>query len=110
MQEKQEKSKKKKIKKFKYWMQTSLVVVFGFVVAFFLVLMIRLAFLSGEDDPCMKGEKGLHDAASLMYVLGYHNVTAAFFTKMRHEILNEKEKQIVWDDILDFLEIKAYAR
>lgn len=39
----------KKIKKFKYWMQTSLVVVFGFVVAFFLVLMIRLAFLSGED-------------------------------------------------------------
>ena len=49
MQEKQEKSKKKKIKKFKYWMQTSLVVVFGFVVAFFLVLMIRLAFLSGED-------------------------------------------------------------
>ena len=49
MQEKQEKSKMKKIKKFKYWMQTSLVVVFGFVVAFFLVLMIRLAFLSGED-------------------------------------------------------------
>ena len=35
MQEKQEKSKKKKVKKFKYWMQTSLVVVFGFVVAVF---------------------------------------------------------------------------
>ena len=49
MQEKQEKSKKKKVKKFKYWMQTSLVVVFGFVVALFLVLMVRLAFLSGKD-------------------------------------------------------------
>ncbi len=49
MQEKQEKPKKKKLKKFKYWMQTSLVVVFGFVVAVFLVLMLRLAFLSGED-------------------------------------------------------------
>lgn len=49
MQEKQEKGKKKKVKKFKYWMQTSLVIVFGFVVAVFLVLMLRLAFLSGED-------------------------------------------------------------
>lgn len=49
MREKQEKTKKKKVKKFKFWMQTSLVVVFGVVVAVFLVLMIRLAFLSGED-------------------------------------------------------------
>ena len=49
MQEKQEKPKKKKIKKFKYWMQTSLVIVFGVVVAIFLVLMLRLAFLSRED-------------------------------------------------------------
>ncbi len=49
MQERQEKPKKKKIKKFKYWMQTSLVVIFGVIVAVFLVLMIRLAFLSGKD-------------------------------------------------------------
>ena len=49
MREKQGKAKKKKIKKFKYWMQTSLVVVFCVVVAAFLVLMVRLAFLSGED-------------------------------------------------------------
>lgn len=47
--EKQGKPKKKQIKKFKYWMQTSLVFVFGFVVVLFLVLMVRLAFLSGED-------------------------------------------------------------
>lgn len=62
-----------------------------------------VAFLSGEDDPCMKGEKGLHSAAALMYMAGYHNVTAALFAEMRHEILNEKEKRIVWDDILDFI-------
>lgn len=49
MREKQGKPKQKKIKKFKYWMQTSLVVVFGVVVAVFLVLILRLAFLSGED-------------------------------------------------------------
>ena len=64
---------------------------------------LPVAFLSGEDDACMKGERGLHYAAALMYALGYHNVTAALFADMRHEILNEKEKQIVWDDILDFI-------
>jgi len=49
MREKQGKTKKKKIKKFKYWMQSSLVFVFCIVVAVFLVLLVRLAFLSGED-------------------------------------------------------------
>lgn len=49
MRTKQEKPKKKQIKKFKYWMQTSLVVIFGIMAAAFLVLMVRLAFLSGED-------------------------------------------------------------
>ena len=49
MQTKQEKPKKKQIKKIKYWMQTSLVVIFGIMAAAFLVLMVRLAFLSGED-------------------------------------------------------------
>lgn len=49
MKEKQRKTGKKKIKKFTNWMQTTLVVVFGIIVAVFLGLMIRLAFLSGED-------------------------------------------------------------
>ena len=48
MQEKRERPKKK-IKKFKYWMQTWLVTVFGLFVLAFLVLIVRLALLSGED-------------------------------------------------------------
>lgn len=68
---------------------------------------LPIAFISGADDPCMGGEKKLHDAAKMMYSLGYHNVTAAIFTDMRHEILNEADKEIVWNDVLDF--IKAVA-
>ena len=49
MQEKLAKPKKKKIKKFTYWMQSGLVFIFVLVVAVFLVLMVRLAILSGED-------------------------------------------------------------
>lgn len=64
---------------------------------------LHVTFLSGADDPCMNGERSLHDAAAMMYNLGYHNVTSAIFTEMRHEILNEVEKKIVWDDILNFI-------
>ena len=66
---------------------------------------LPVAFLSGSDDPCMGGEKKLHDAAMMMYLIGYHNVTAAIFTDMRHEILNEVDKEIVWDDVLDFIKV-----
>ena len=62
-----------------------------------------VVFLSGEDDPCMRGEEGLHHAASLMCSLGYHDVSSVMFRGMRHEILSEKEKMIVWDDILNFI-------
>ena len=64
---------------------------------------LSVTFLSGSDDPCMGGEKKLHDAAKMMYALGYHNVTAAIFTDMRHEILNEVNRKIVWDDVLNFI-------
>lgn len=64
---------------------------------------LPVAFISGADDPCMRSEKKLHDAAKMMYVMGYHNVTAAIFANMRHEILNEINKEVVWNDILDFI-------
>ncbi len=49
MKEKQEKPKKKQIRKFRSWMQSTLVVVFGVIVVAFLILLVRLAFLSGND-------------------------------------------------------------
>lgn len=64
---------------------------------------LPITFLSGEDDAAMHGEKKLHDAAKLMSSMGYNNVTAAIFSEMRHEILNEVEKEVVWDDILSFI-------
>ena len=39
-----------------------------------------------------------------MKKVGYINVTSKLYPNMRHEILNETEKQRVWDDILLKLE------
>lgn len=64
---------------------------------------LPVIFLSGGDDPMMGGERSLHDAAKMMYGLGYHDVSAAIFRDMRHEILNEADKAVVWNDILEFI-------
>ena len=64
---------------------------------------LPVAFLSGEDDAVMGSEKKLHDAAKVMAGLGYSNVSAAIFSEMRHEILNEVDKELVWNDILNFI-------
>lgn len=62
-----------------------------------------VTFLSGSDDACMGGERKLHDSAKRMYKAGYHNVTAAIFSDMRHEILNETDRTVVWNDVLNFI-------
>ena len=64
---------------------------------------LPVTFLSGAEDAAMGGEKKLHDAAKRMAKLGYNNISAAIFSDMRHEILNEVDKEIVWNDILDFI-------
>ena len=35
--------------------------------------------------------------------LGYKNVTSKLYKDLRHEILNENEKEIIYKDILKFL-------
>lgn len=35
--------------------------------------------------------------------LGYKNVTCKLYKDLRHEILNENEKEIIYKDILKFL-------
>ena len=66
---------------------------------------LPILFLSGEDDPCMINEERLHDAAKEMCRHGYHNVSSAIYGGMRHEILNEKKKENVWNDILLFMDL-----
>ncbi|WP_462365444.1 hypothetical protein [Ruminococcus callidus] len=37
--------------------------------------------------------------------MGYQNVTARLFPAMRHEILNEPQKELVYQDILKTIQI-----
>lgn len=65
---------------------------------------LPVLFLSGEDDPCMTSEKRFHKSVLKMCKAGYTDVSSAIYPSMRHEILHEKGKHMVWLDILDNLE------
>ena len=56
-------------------------------------------FISGEDDPCMVNRKKFVDAMGLLQYVGYENVTYRLYPGMRHEILNEREKHRVFEDV-----------
>lgn len=60
-------------------------------------------FISGSDDPCMRSEASFHAAAQLLADVGYSDVTSAIYSGMRHEILNEFNKEMVWNDVLDHI-------
>ncbi len=65
---------------------------------------LPVIFMSGKDDPCAVSDKDFAAAIRSFKDHGYENVTGKFYKNMRHEILNEKRKLVVYRDLLDFLE------
>lgn len=60
---------------------------------------LPIRFISGKDDPCMISEKKFFHAIRLLENVGYENISHRLFDGMRHEILNEKNNQLVYKDI-----------
>lgn len=62
-----------------------------------------ILFIAGADDPCIISQKDFTKAVNFMRQRGYRHVTSKLYPGMRHEILNEKRKQTVWRDVVDFI-------
>lgn len=60
-------------------------------------------FISGAQDSCRISDKALEKARALMEKVGYKSVDLKLYPDMRHEILNESDKQVVWNDVLRML-------
>ncbi len=61
-----------------------------------------ILMLVGALDPCPLGDKGLRDSISTLQKAGYTNISFKKYENMRHEILNEDNHSIVYEDILAF--------
>ena len=60
-------------------------------------------FFSGEDDPCALSRQKFVEAMRLMKNIGYTDVRCLLYKGMRHDILHEKNKIRVYNDILRFI-------
>jgi alpha-beta hydrolase superfamily lysophospholipase len=60
--------------------------------------------ISGELDPVTGYEKGLGSSIHFLKKVGYKNISKKVYANMAHEVLNELEHQMVYEDILAFFE------
>ncbi|MBO5110681.1 MAG: alpha/beta fold hydrolase [Clostridia bacterium] len=60
-------------------------------------------FIAGEKDPCIVSPKKFHDAVRFMKDMGYRDVRSILYPEMRHEILNEADKESVYRDVVSFV-------
>ena len=64
---------------------------------------LNFLLLSGRDDPCAGGDKGRRNSRKVLEDAGFKNISVITYDGMRHEILNEADKNRVYRDVLDFL-------
>ena len=67
-------------------------------------LNLPIYFIAGKDDPVIASEEKWNAAQDFLINIGYQNIQNKLYENMRHEILNEKENQKVYEDILKWIE------
>ncbi len=63
-----------------------------------------IRFFSGADDPCAVSVQKMVEALYFLKRMGYKNVKGKLYKGMRHDVLHEKRKMHVYEDILSFIE------
>ena len=61
----------------------------------------------GENDPCVLGEKGISSSIKTLKNASYTTISKIKYPNMRHEIINERNNDIVYKDILNFINSNA---
>lgn len=64
---------------------------------------LKLLIVSGEDDPVGACGKGPRNLEKMYKEYGVKDVNLIMYPHMRHEILNEKDNQKVFNDIINFI-------
>lgn len=65
---------------------------------------VPVLFFSGTEDPVGNCAKGVRQAAESFRKAGVHSVHVRLYEGGRHEMLNERNKQQVYDDVLAWIE------
>ena len=66
---------------------------------------LPILLIAGEDDPVGNFGKGIHNIFKKYKSIGMQFVEIKLYPNLRHEILNEIEKEVVYNDILQWLKL-----
>lgn len=69
---------------------------------------IPLFFIAGSEDPVGQYGKGVMLTYDMYNKLEFSDLSAKLYPGMRHEILNEVEKDKVYEDVLNWMEARIY--
>ena len=67
---------------------------------------LPLFFVSGEEDPVGAFGKGVKEAYDSYEAAGMLDLTWKLYPKDRHKILNELDKEQVYEDIYNWMEVR----
>lgn len=65
---------------------------------------LKMLFIAGSDDPVIGNENKFIEEIKFMNDLGYKNTNYILYPHLRHELLNERNKDNIYQDILNFFE------
>lgn len=65
---------------------------------------LPILFIAGADDPIIGGTEKWQESQQFLRDRGYTAVEGKLYDGMRHEILNENDRQLVYDDVLAFVQ------
>ena len=66
---------------------------------------LDIFLIAGADDPVIQNEKKFRELKEFLKGVGYKNIKSKLYKDLRHEILNEKEKDEIYKDVLDFINV-----
>lgn len=67
-------------------------------------LDLPILFIAGKEDPVLISEEKWRESQDFLKKIGYQNISSKLYPTMRHEILNEIQKEMVYKDILTWIE------
>ena len=65
---------------------------------------LPIRFIAGADDPIIVSENAFIKAQESLRRVGYQNVSGKLYQGLRHELLNEDERENILQDVCDFFE------
>lgn len=65
---------------------------------------LPILMIAGEKDPVIQNKEKFEELKQFLISVGYKHVSSKSYPELKHELLNEKEHDMIYKDVYDFIE------